>query len=43
MSGGFGSTEKAQAEVNEDFNKYEEQRRKDLRIKLERKNQTESG
>lgn len=43
MSGGFGSTEKAQAEVNEDFNKYEEQRRKELRRKLERINQTKTG
>lgn len=43
MSGGFGSTEKAQAEVNEDFNKYEEQRRKELRRKLERINQTKTS
>lgn len=43
MSGGFGSIDKAQAEVNEDFDKYEEQRRNELRRKLERKNQTESG
>jgi hypothetical protein len=43
MSGGFGSTEKAQAEVNEDFNKYEEQRRKELRRKLDRINQTKTG
>ena len=29
MSGGLGSTEKAQAETNEDFDKYEDQRKQD--------------
>jgi len=34
MSGGFGSTEKAQAEANEDFNEYEGQKKQQLREKL---------
>ena len=34
MSGGLGSTEKAQGETNEDFDKYEEQKRQELRKKV---------
>ena len=34
MSGGLGSSEKAQAEVNEDFNEYEEKKKRQLREKL---------
>ena len=34
MSGGFGSTEKAQAEIDEDFDEYEERKRQELRGKL---------
>ncbi len=34
MSGGFGSSEKAQADIQEDFEEYEEQRKLELRGKL---------
>ena len=34
MYGGLGSSEKAQTEINEDFDEYEEQRKQELRKKL---------
>ena len=34
MSGGFGSSEEAQNEINEDFDEYEEQRKQELSKKL---------
>lgn len=34
MAGGFGSSKKAQADLDEDFDEYEEQRRQELRMKL---------
>jgi hypothetical protein len=34
MVGGFGSSEKAQTETQEDFERYEKQRKKELREKL---------
>ncbi len=36
MSGGFGSSKKAQNKVNEDFGKYEEQRKQELIKKLKK-------
>jgi len=38
MAGGFGSTEKTQVDINENFVKYEEQRKRELRGKLNRGN-----
>jgi hypothetical protein len=41
MSGGLGSTDKAQAEVNEDFNEYELQKKRQLKEKLNKATKTD--
>jgi hypothetical protein len=41
MFGGFGATEKAQADVNEDFEKYAVQKKQQLKEKLKKATNTD--